>query len=131
MEERCYRYSTDVRYRDLDPRGHVNHVVYASYMEQAKGAFLEDVIGVPLDEVDTVVRSLEVDYRRSIESGRTVTVNLQVVDVGETSFSITYKLTVDDTVVATADTVSVLLDPKTGDPSPIPDRWRQRIEEYN
>ncbi|WP_390192182.1 acyl-CoA thioesterase [Halalkalicoccus salilacus] len=110
MDERTYGYTTDVRYRDLDPRGHVNHVVYVSYMEQAKGAFLEDVVGVTLDEVNTVVRSLDVDYERSIESGQQVTVDLRVESVGETSFTITYRLNADGDEVATARTVSVLLD---------------------
>lgn len=129
MDERTYGYTTDVRYRDLDPRGHVNHVVYVSYMEQAKGAFLEDVVGVTLDEVNTVVRSLDVDYERSIESGQQVTVDLRVESVGETSFTITYRLSADGDEVATARTVSVLLD-EGGEPRSIPERWRRRIEEY-
>lgn len=75
MDGTSYGYTTDVRYRDLDPRGHVNHVVYVSYMEQAKGAFLREVVGVALDEVNTVVRSLDVEYERSIESDQQVTVD--------------------------------------------------------
>lgn len=130
MDERTYSYTTDVRYRDLDPRGHVNHVVYVSYMEQAKGAFLADVVGVPLDEVNTVVRSLDVDYERSIESGQQVSVDFQVTNVGETSFTIAYRMSADGEDVATAETVSVLLDER-GVPRAIPDRWRQLIEAYD
>lgn len=130
MDGRTYGYTTDVRYRDLDPRGHVNHVVYVSYMEQAKGAFLREVVGVPLDEVNTVVRSLDVEYERSIESGQEVTVELRVENVGETSFTIDYRLSADGEEVASAETVSVLLD-EDGTPRPIPDDWRRRIEEYD
>lgn len=130
MDGRTYGYTTDVRYRDLDPRGHVNHVVYVSYMEQAKGAFLREVVGVPLDEVNTVVRSLDVEYERSIESGQEVTVELRVENVGETSFTIDYRLSADGEEVASAETVSVLLD-EGGKPRPIPDDWRRRIEEYD
>lgn len=130
MDGTSYGYTTDVRYRDLDPRGHVNHVVYVSYMEQAKGAFLREVVGVALDEVNSVVRSLDVEYERSIESGQQVTVNLRVENVGETSLTIAYRLSADDRLVATAKTVSVLLGER-GKPRAIPDRWRRRIEEYD
>lgn len=130
MDGTSYGYTTDVRYRDLDPRGHVNHVVYVSYMEQAKGAFLREVVGVALDEVNTVVRSLDVEYERSIESGQQVTVDLRVENVGETSFTIAYRLSADGRLVATAKTVSVLLNER-GKPRAIPDRWRRRIEEYD
>lgn len=129
MDERVYSYSTDVRYRDLDPRGHVNHAVYVSYMEQAKGAFFAEVVGVPLDEANTVVRSLDVDYERSIEGDQQVTVDLRVENVGETSFTISYRLSADGADVATAETVSVLLD-ETGTPRAIPDCWRRRIKEH-
>lgn len=130
MDGPTYSYTTDVRYRDLDPRGHVNHVVYASYLEQAKGRFLKEVVGVPLDESNTVVRKLDVEYERSIESGREVTVDLRVTNVGETSFTIEYEMADDDAIVATARTVSVLLDPETGRPRSIPEEWRERIEAF-
>jgi acyl-CoA thioester hydrolase len=130
MEGRSYGYTTDVRYRDLDPRGHVNHVVYVSYMEQAKGAFLREVVGVALDEVNTVVRSLDVEYERSIESGQEVAFELGVTNVGETSFTIAYRLRADGEEVATGETVSVLLD-ENGRPRPIPEEWRRRMEAYD
>jgi acyl-CoA thioester hydrolase len=99
-------------------------------MEQAKGAFLRDVVGVPLDEANTVVRSLDVEYERSIESGQEVTVELRVENVGETSFTIAYRLNADGEEVASARTVSILLD-EAGTPRAIPDDWRRRIEEYD
>lgn len=130
MEGNAYRYTCDVRYRDLDPRHHVNHAVYVSYMEQAKGAFFADVIGVPLDRAPTVVRALEVDYRGPIESGQAVGVDLRFDEVGETSFTVTYRITADGELVATAETVSVLLDEESGKPRPIPREWRDRIAAY-
>lgn len=50
--------------------------------------------------------------------------------MGETSFTIAYRLSADGRLVATAKTVSVLLDER-GKPRAIPDRWRRRIEEYD
>jgi acyl-CoA thioester hydrolase len=130
MEGRSYSHTIDVQYRDLDPRSHVNHAVFVSYMEQAKGAFFAEVLGTPLEAVNTVVKALEVDYERPIPGGSAVTIELQVATVGETSLGIAYELTVDDDVVATANTVSVLLDSETDRPQPLSEDWRERLEPY-
>ena len=117
-----YTHEIAVQYRDLDPRSHVNHAVYVSYMEQAKGRFMADELGVALDEVDTVVRHLELDYLDSIEAGRTVAVTVRPADVGETSFTLDYELRVSGDAVATGRTVSVLLG--EAGPRPLPEEWR-------
>ena len=90
---------------------------------------LEDGVS-PLDRVPTVVRKLEVDYTGPIESGQTVGVDLRFAEVGETSFTVTYRITADGDPVASAETVSVLLDVETGDPRSIPREWRDRIAAY-
>lgn len=122
-----YTHEIQVQYRDLDPRAHVNHAVYVSYMEQAKGRFMAEELGTPLAEADTVIRHLEVDYRAPIEAGRTVAVTVRPADVGETSFTLDYELTVagDGEVVATGRTVSVLVGPDG--PRPLPEAWRAAL----
>jgi acyl-CoA thioesterase FadM len=42
-----------MQYRDLDAWRHVNHVVYAAYLEQARGRFFRDVFGVSLADAPT------------------------------------------------------------------------------
>lgn len=124
---RAYETDLTVRYRDLDPRGHVNHAVYVTYFEEAKAAFFEDVLGVPLDEAPTVVRALEVDYAGSITLDEEVTVDLVVTDIGTTSFTIEYDLFTGRDRVATGSTVSVFIEPATGQPRPLPDDWRDSL----
>jgi acyl-CoA thioester hydrolase len=126
---RTYDHDIEVQYRDLDPRRHVNHAVYVSYLEQAKGEFFLDVLDTSLAAVDTAVRHLEVDYRAPILSDRTVTVALRPVELGETSYTVTYEILDDDTVAATAETVSVLLD-DDGRPRSLPGTWRERLAPY-
>jgi acyl-CoA thioester hydrolase len=124
-----YEHDIEVQYRDLDPRRHVNHAVYVSYLEQAKGDFFLDVLGVSLAEVDTAVRSLTVDYLAPVLADRTVRVTLGPVGLGETSYTIEYEVVDGDDVAATAQTVSVLLD-ETGDPRTLPGEWRDSLEPY-
>ncbi len=124
-----YDHDVDVRYRDLDPREHVNHAVYVSYLEQAKGAFFLDVLGTSLADADTAVRTLELDYLAPIVADGTVRVALGPVDPGETSYTIGYEIADDGDVAATARTISVLLD-GSGNPRALPDEWHERMAPY-
>ena len=129
MSHETYTHDIEVQYRDLDPRRHVNHVVYASYVEQTKGRFFLDVLGVSLADAPTVVRTLDLEYRAPVDPDLTVQVELGPVEVGGTSFRIEYELTVDDAIVATARTVSVYLDAE-GRPQRVPEEWRERLAPY-
>jgi len=129
MTPATYDYDIAVQYRDLDPRKHVNHAVYVSYLEQAKGAFFVDVLGTSLADVDTAVRSLDVDYLAPVLPDRTATVTLGPIEVGETSYTIAYEVVADGTVAAEAETVSVLLD-DDGRPRRVPDAWREHLAPY-
>ncbi len=126
---RTYDHDIEVRYRDLDPRKHVNHAVYVSYLEQAKCGFFLDVLDTSLADAPTAVRALELDYRAPIHPDRTVCVSLGPIEAGETSYTIDYEIVDGDDVVATARTVSVLLD-DDGSPRPLPDAWREGLAPY-
>jgi acyl-CoA thioester hydrolase len=129
VTHRTYAHDVEVQYRDLDPRGHVNHAVYVSYLEQAKGEFFRDALETSLAGVETAVRHIEVDYRAPILADRTVEVVLGPVEVGETSYTVDYEIVDDGTVAATARTVSVLLDGE-GRPTPLPAAWREALSPY-
>ncbi len=119
-----------VRYRDLDPLNHVNHAVYASYLEAARTAYLEEVAGLPVEEISFVIANLELSYERPIRKGDEPTVALAVSDLGDASCTMTYEIRVDDGVAATAETTIVHVDPETERPSPIPDVIADRIRAY-
>ena len=122
-------YSTDleVRFRDLDPMQHVNNAIYSTYLEQARARFSEDVLGVSLAELDTVLAQVEISFERPIEGVGTVTVDLEVGEVGRSSIPIEYELFSAGERVATASTVQVYFDRETGEAEPIPDHLRERL----
>jgi len=124
-----YTHALDVQFRDLDPRNHANHAVYVSYCEQAKAALFAEVLETSLADAPTVVRSLDVEYERSVELGDTVVVSIQVGHLGRTSYSLEFDLAVDGERVATARTASVVLG-GAGNPESLPDVWRERLEPY-
>jgi acyl-CoA thioester hydrolase len=128
MTPETYTHEIEVQFRDLDTRKHVNHVVYASYFEQAKGRLFDEVLGVSLADVNTVVRTLEVDFRAAIDPDRTVAVTLGPITIGTSSLTIEYEIADGDTVVATGRTVSVNLG--EDGPEPLPEDWREALAPY-
>ncbi|MEY7850868.1 acyl-CoA thioesterase [Natrarchaeobius sp. A-rgal3] len=119
-----------VRYRDLDPFDHVNHAVYASYLEAARVAYADEVFGLAEDEISFVIANLEISYRRPITLGDEPIVALWVTEMGESSCTMTYEIRVDGDVVSTAETVMVYVDPETKRSAPYPEDVRKRIVEY-
>lgn len=119
-----YRTDLDVRFSDLDLVGHVNNAVYATYCEQARVRFFEDELDVRSTDISIVLASLELQYRRPIEGVGTVTVELDVTEVGDSSFTATYELSYEGEVVATGESVQVVVDPETRESVRVPDPWR-------
>jgi len=122
-------YTTDleVRFRDLDPMQHVNNAIYATYLEQARARFSEDVLGTPLADLDTVLARIEISFERPIDGVGTVRVELDVGDLGRSSIPIEYELFSAGERVATARTVQVYFDRETGESEPIPAELRGRL----
>lgn len=129
MTDFIYESELKVRFRDLDPLGHVNNAVYASYCEQARIEFLREVF--EMEEMNIVLANIEIDYRRPIEGLGELTVGLDVTEVGNSSFEMSYELRFDGEVVATASTVLVVIDPETRKPTRVPDEWRETVEELH
>ncbi|KTG11204.1 thioesterase [Haloprofundus marisrubri] len=119
----------EVRFRDLDPLGHVNHAVYASYCEQARIRYLRDVLDLTADDLPMVVANLELNYRKPVTFDEELTVGVSVASVGDSSFTMEYELRTDD-VVATAETTQVVVDRETKRPTSVPSEWRERFHEY-
>lgn len=131
MADDEYETDVQVRFRDIDSMGHVNNAVYATYLEQGRAAYYSDIIGEPLQAVDTVIATLELDYQKPIEYGDDVTVALWIDECGESSIPMAYEIRTNGDVAATAETVQVVYDREAARSKPVPDQWRRRIEDYH
>ena len=56
----------EIRWRDLDVYGHVNHVVFLTYLEEARDEWLGLTLGDPSRVWSYVVARIEIDYRREL-----------------------------------------------------------------
>lgn len=98
-----------VRFADLDPLGHVNHVQYLVFMEVARVRFMHEHAG-PLRGGVLVARS-ECDHRAEVPSSTlTVDVTVQVESVGRTSFVVRHDVVDGEKTVAVGRVVLVAVD---------------------
>ncbi|WP_135852908.1 acyl-CoA thioesterase [Halorussus salinus] len=130
MSDYSFTHDVDVRYRDLDTMGHVNNAVYASYFEQARVAYFDQVLDVPLRDIESVLANLEIDFLRPVEIDHDVTVAVRVLELGETSLPMAYEVRADGAVAATGETVQVAVDRETKSSKPIPESWREDIRDF-
>jgi len=116
----------DVRWRDTDALGHVNHAVFLTYLEEGRDAFYVQVIGS--DPFYVVVR-LELDLRAEVRHpDRRVTVRIAVEHLGTTSLTTRETvLTPSGEVAAEARVVTVRWDAVGGQPIPFTPAERARL----
>ena len=117
-----------VRFRDLDPMGHVNNAVFLTYVESARVEFLKHLGVAPtLEELGIIVARVEIDFRAPVRFGDEVEVAARVSRFGAKSFDLDHELRVDGRIVAEAKTVLVTYDYSKREPVPIPDAWREKL----
>jgi acyl-CoA thioester hydrolase len=117
-----------VRFRDLDPMGHVNNAVFLTYIESARVAFLRQLGAAPtLEDMTIIVARIEIDFRAPVRLGDEVEITARVSRFGDKSFDLDHELLVDGKVVAEAKSVLVTYDYGKREAVPIPDDWREKL----
>jgi acyl-CoA thioester hydrolase len=120
----------EIRWRDLDAYGHVNHAVFATYLEEVRDEWLERALGREGDLWDYVVARVAIDYRRELrlEDDR-VRARCGLDSLGTSSVRTREAVIVDDgEVAAEAEAVLVARDPETRRPRPLTGAERARLE---
>jgi acyl-CoA thioester hydrolase len=113
-----------VRFRDLDSLAHMNNAVYATFIEQARIAFLSPQ---GADVQNMILARLEIDFRSPVELGETVEIEVTPTRVGTKSFDLGYVLRAGDRVVAEAKTVLVAYDYELAQSVELPNDWKERF----
>ncbi len=122
----AFEHPVDVRWRDVDALGHVNHAVFLTYFEEGRDAFFIHALGS--DPVYVVVR-LEVDLRAEVRyAHRQVTVRIEVERLGTTSLTTRETiLTPAQEIAAQARVVTVRWDADQRKPVPFSEAERARL----
>lgn len=103
-----------VRWRDLDPLGHVNSAVFLTFLETGRDLWLREVLGEEFGPEEYVVARIEVDFRTEVPQGTDYVQSVHEVEaVGRTSITLSERLLDPSGVTVTeARTVIVLFDPE-------------------
>ena len=122
-----FEHQVDVRWRDVDALGHVNHAVFLTYLEEGRDAFFAQTLAS--DPIYVVVR-LEVDLRAEVRyPDRRVTVRIEVERLGTTSLTTRETIvTPANEVVAEARVVTVRWDSGQRKPVPFSEAERAQLE---
>lgn len=128
MTDMPFETEVPVRYSDRDTLGHVNNAIFATFLEEARIDFVQEVLEDSIEQRSMVIVNMEVDFRAPV-TGWNVTVGLDVTEVGESSFTIEYEIESDGELAATASTVQVAVDPASGETRPVPEKWREGFDE--
>jgi acyl-CoA thioester hydrolase len=120
LEDFPFRVSDNVRFADLDPNQHVNNAVYASYFETGRVSLMKDrSYGLLPAGVTWMMVRLDMHFRAELRWPGTIEMGLGVTKFGRTSVTFDQVVFSKGICVASAQSVSVLLDEATRKPTPL------------
>ena len=117
-----------VRFRDLDPMGHVNNAVFLTYIESARAAFLQHLGAVQtLEDLAIIVARIEIDFRAPVRFGDESLADSELVREVEALVAEAADAHADVDLVAEAESVLVTYDYERREPVSIPAAWREKL----
>ena len=130
FEDLITTYSTTVRFRDLDPLGHVNNAVYMTWMEESRVSYLlRWGLVTEVSDIDFVIAHAEIDFQSPAFAREAIDVKVVATRLGNKSFELRYKITADGRPCASGMSVAVPFDPQLGKAKVLPDNWRKTMEQ--
>jgi len=123
------RTSDIIRFGDLDPQGHVNNTVFATYFETGRVMLLREPgneLGAP--GVTTVLARLDISFLREMHWPGTVEIGTGTTQIGRSSYSFLQAIFHEGECAATANATMVMIDRATRKAHPLPDDVVARLE---
>ncbi len=119
-----------IRWRDMDPYGHVNNAVYLNYLEECRDRLVEELFGTG-EAWDFVLVHVGIDYRNELtQVDGEITVRCDVSGFGTSSVRTRETiLTKAGTVAAEAESVIVPRAPEGSRSRPLTDRERGALRD--
>jgi acyl-CoA thioester hydrolase len=119
-----------IRWRDMDAYGHVNNAVYLTYLEEARDAWVQEVLGKVTDTWHFVLARVAIDYERELtQDDDHVVVRCSLASFGRSSIRTREEIVRrDGSISAVAESVVVARDPATLRSRPLTDDERAALE---
>lgn len=124
-----------VRYGDLDPQGHVNNARYLTYFEQTRVGYARQIglwPGESFMNLGMILADAHVTFRAPILWGQPIRVGMRIARLGNKSMDSFYVIeeTQHGEVLAEGAAVLVAYDYHAGTTIPVPDEWRELIQDF-
>lgn len=120
----------ELRWRDMDAYGHVNNAVYLNYLEEARDAWIQEVLGKVTDTWDFVLARVAIDFKQELkQEDGAVLVRCGLDSFGRSSVRTREEiLKQDGTISAVAESVIVARDPRAGRSRPLNEAEREALD---
>lgn len=131
LDDYPHRVTDIVRYADLDPQGHVNNAVFATYFETGRVAmFRQPDLGIGVPGVTFVLVRAETDFLQELRWPGTVEIGSAIVRFGRSSFTVGQVVFRDATCIAAGKAIMVCIDLATRRPRPLPEQLLARLRPW-
>jgi acyl-CoA thioester hydrolase len=114
----------------MDAYGHVNNAVYLNYLEEARDAWVQEVLGKVTDTWDFVLARLAIDFKQELkQEDGAVLVRCVLDSFGRSSVRTREEIVKQDgTISAVAESVIVARDQQTGRSRPLNEAEREALD---
>ena len=120
----------ELRWRDMDAYGHVNNAVYLNYLEEARDAWVQEVLGKVTDTWEFVLARVAIDFKQELkQEDGAVLVRCGLDSFGRSSVRTKEEIVKKGgTISAVAESVIVARDQRTGRSRPLNDAEREALD---
>jgi acyl-CoA thioester hydrolase len=131
LDDYPHRSADVVRFADLDPQGHVNQAVFATYFETGRVAmFRNRDLGIGAPGMTFVMVRQEIDYLKELRWPGTVEIGTAIAAFGRSSFTVTQVVFSDGACAAAGRSTMVCIDLTTRRPRPLPEEQVARLSPF-
>jgi len=131
---RVFKIDIDIRFRDLDARGHVNNAVYFTYFEHGRWRFYNSVLHKhTLSEITFILARTSCNFVTPITISDRPLLQLRVKEIGSKSVALEYQLVSSSDaaiIYATGKSVQVCFDYQKNASMPISKEIRAQFSKY-
>jgi acyl-CoA thioester hydrolase len=129
LEQFVGRTGDIIRFGDLDPQGHVNNTVFATYFETGRVTLLRgpsDLLNPP--GATSVLAQLDIRFLREMHWPGTVEIGTAVAEIRRSSYVFAQAIFNEGQCAARARSTMVLIDRSTRKARPLPEDLVARLE---
>ena len=106
-----HRVTDVIRYADLDPQGHVNNAVFATYFETGRVALFRDPdLGIGVADATYVLVRQEIDFLHELRWPGNVEIGTGLAQLGRSSFTVAQTIFNGEICAAAGRATLVMLD---------------------